>query len=255
MWSHGSSSSAVVSGTEPFDDTDAQRGSRYSGTTRAIAADVAGASSDGFMTTQLPAAIAAAAPGKGQLQRVVPRPDYRGQRRAAPAAASSCRAARPSAWRHAAALRTHFFRFLRKVLCVTFDIRDLGRPGLERMLAEVFRQRIQKLLLALDHHALESPRAAARRATRGLNVCSDSNVGLELGKHLRVIRRWGNRGGSFGHDLFSVRVDNPADYPANRISVWTCSQYLSGAARQRLVFESGNRAEQQVGIGLGILDD
>src|SRR5436309_15944989 len=52
MWSHGCSSSAVVSGTAPSTTENALL-SRYSGRYRAITSLVAGESSDGLMTAQL----------------------------------------------------------------------------------------------------------------------------------------------------------------------------------------------------------
>ena len=59
MWSHRWSSSAVVSSTPPSTTATASV-SRYCGSSRANAAEEAGASSDGLATTQLPAASAAA---------------------------------------------------------------------------------------------------------------------------------------------------------------------------------------------------
>ena len=59
MWSKRVSSSAVVSGTPPSTTATASS-SRYCGMRRASVAAVAGASSDGLATTQLPAASAAA---------------------------------------------------------------------------------------------------------------------------------------------------------------------------------------------------
>src|SRR6266704_4011874 len=58
MWSHCCSSSAVVSGTAPSTTENALR-SRYYGRERAIASAVAGETSEGLMTAQLPAEIAA----------------------------------------------------------------------------------------------------------------------------------------------------------------------------------------------------
>src|SRR5206468_9061344 len=58
IWSHGCASSAVVWGTAPSTTENALR-SRYSGRKRAIASPVAGETSEGLITAQLPAAIAA----------------------------------------------------------------------------------------------------------------------------------------------------------------------------------------------------
>ena len=58
MWSHGCSSSAVVSGTPPSTTENACL-SRYCGTSLAITSAHAGDTSDGLMTAALPPAIAA----------------------------------------------------------------------------------------------------------------------------------------------------------------------------------------------------
>ncbi len=58
IWSHASSSRAVVSGTPPT-TTENASGSRYCGTSRARASAQAGATSDGLITAALPPAIAA----------------------------------------------------------------------------------------------------------------------------------------------------------------------------------------------------
>jgi len=59
MWSKCWSSSSVVSGTPPSTNVIADE-SKYLGTRRARAVDVATETSDGFMTTALPAAMAPA---------------------------------------------------------------------------------------------------------------------------------------------------------------------------------------------------
>src|SRR5262249_40632030 len=73
MWSHGCSSSAVVSGLAPR-TTEKAPWFRYSGRSRAITSAVAGATSEGLTTAAIPPLIAARS-GPGEHQRVVPRPD------------------------------------------------------------------------------------------------------------------------------------------------------------------------------------
>ena len=49
--------------------------STYCGTNRANSAEVAGASSDGLITAQFPAATAATSGARLRVQRIIPRPD------------------------------------------------------------------------------------------------------------------------------------------------------------------------------------
>ncbi len=74
-----------------------RRESRYCGTSRAISAEVAGASSDGLITAALPAATAATSGAMHRIERVVPRADHQHHAERVVLHPGAARAAAPAA--------------------------------------------------------------------------------------------------------------------------------------------------------------